>query len=1378
MLKKSSRIALNQTRSSYKRRLRFELFERRDLMAAAFMNDLDSLDVDQDQTVSPLDVLNIVNDINRGGSRSLVGEVRPEGAPFVDVDGDKSLSPLDALSVINAINRGRSVGLSRVLQDEAGFANEEFIRIGTGQPLGSRFYELKIDATLAPSTSTIGDLFAVYVVDSNVPSQTLLNRGITSSPIFTLTAQSVETTPGLTTFDGQILTIDLSSIAKDTAQLKLQLLNHDTSKVSSVKATPIANTVDPEGVPSTQQDFTRSLVEVGPTANPATLTPALDAQVSISEVQWTSANRFEADVTLVNKGTAIGRDTVVVLKGLPPSVTVENASGSTAAGVPYLNFRTAIAAGGLGRNESSYSVRLKINNPNNVPFSITPEVLTGSVNRAPTLPPIADLTVMPGGKLSVKLAGQDPDGDTIRYSINSDSVMPTTRLAVDELLFSPTPAQIGNYQFEITASDGALSVSQTVRLAVTADSNTTTRLSGKIFDVSGAPIVGVRVEVGSQQALTQSDGSFLLNFGNALPTGDTLRVRAELLANSRYPFIAEKLGLLLEHDIYAGYNNQILRPVYLPVVNAGTTINPAVNQTITQQLVPNEAPAAVTVRAGTLFTQQGTPFTGALSITEVPPERTPVSLPKALEGTTIVTIQPGDMSFSVPTPITLPNRGKYAPGSDMDIWSINPTNGEFEIVGKGKVSTDGARIETVSGGIRFSSWHGAAPPPTIDPEDETKPDDKEPPTCDKNAPTPTLAPPPTIPCSSEVDVYSGNYIEHHTTPSYSSLGVDRSLTVVYNSSRVKSSQVIRFNTNLPTWSDRTGRFGVNGDYIGVTTRIGRNGVWTTLPGSRPVAGSNLDPAVTRIPIGEIGPATRVSAGVQVDTTDLLDGQYFYSLTILARSSISSGQGNSTSSNTVRFNGSGSSPFNLGSFNKISSEGSTYGTGWGIAGLQRLLITKDFNGQENGVIVVDGGGNETYFEKSSPNNYKSPVGDYSVMTTKPSGIFERRMKDGTIYAFDDKLRLATVTDRNGNQTRYAYDSLNRLVSSTDPVGLVTTLQYGSFGLSSITLPDGRKTFFTVNSRGDLEQIVDPDGSIRNFGYDDDHRLIEEITPLGFTEKTEYDNFSRVRKVTKADGSIMQFSPAELQGVLDTSVSTTLVTSLPATTETSTQIVTTSGNVVTNRVNRDGQIISTKDSLGTRATYEYNDKLQLTKTTDSKGVVTNYAQDALANISRITDQATTNQIEFSDSSVIPTDGLAFNARITKGLDGIFFLGSGEATGDTNLDVIAVGYKYEAGKQIAEIAVFPSDGRGGLLAPIETKLEQIYLGGNGIIGDVNGDHIADVIVTVRKDNRDQIFIFAGQFNGSFVQQSTIDLGGLHKLRLIRERLLEISMRTDCSI
>lgn len=97
------------------------------------------------------------------------------------------------------------------------------------------------------------------------------------------------------------------------------------------------------------------------------------------------------------------------------------------------------------------------------------------------------------------------------------------------------------------------------------------------------------------------------------------------------------------------------------------------------------------------------------SITEVPAELTPAALPSNLIPDLVVTIQPADMVFTTPAPLTFPNRSGYAPGALLDLWSINPSTGFFDNVGKLRVSEDGSLIETISGGIRTSSWHFPAP---------------------------------------------------------------------------------------------------------------------------------------------------------------------------------------------------------------------------------------------------------------------------------------------------------------------------------------------------------------------------------------------------------------------------------------------------------------------------------------------------------------------------------------------------------------------------------------------------------------------------------------------------------------------------------------------
>ena len=69
-------------------------------------------DVDGDNSVSPLDVLTIVNYLNAFGSGP-VGTGSPP--PYLDVDSDNFVSPLDALVVINFLNsqnNGQGEGVS------------------------------------------------------------------------------------------------------------------------------------------------------------------------------------------------------------------------------------------------------------------------------------------------------------------------------------------------------------------------------------------------------------------------------------------------------------------------------------------------------------------------------------------------------------------------------------------------------------------------------------------------------------------------------------------------------------------------------------------------------------------------------------------------------------------------------------------------------------------------------------------------------------------------------------------------------------------------------------------------------------------------------------------------------------------------------------------------------------------------------------------------------------------------------------------------------------------------------------------------------------------------------------------------------------------
>ena len=76
-----------------------------------WQNSNNVLDVNADSSVSPIDVLQIINELNSFGAHALLfptnGNAPP---PFFDVNGDNVVSPIDALQIINFLNNAAAEG--------------------------------------------------------------------------------------------------------------------------------------------------------------------------------------------------------------------------------------------------------------------------------------------------------------------------------------------------------------------------------------------------------------------------------------------------------------------------------------------------------------------------------------------------------------------------------------------------------------------------------------------------------------------------------------------------------------------------------------------------------------------------------------------------------------------------------------------------------------------------------------------------------------------------------------------------------------------------------------------------------------------------------------------------------------------------------------------------------------------------------------------------------------------------------------------------------------------------------------------------------------------------------------------------------------------
>lgn len=756
-------------------------------------------------------------------------------------------------------------------------------------------------------------------------------------------------------------------------------------------------------------------------------------------------------------------------------------------------------------------------------------------------------------------------------------------------------------------------------------------------------------------------------FGNLAPAG-----------SESYPFVAEKLPLMFEEPVTIGANNTIARPIYLPALNTAdaVTINPNVDTTVTVPISAGDAPATVFVRAGTLETRQGNLFTGQLSITEVPASLTPISLPAGLVPDTVVTIQPGEMIFTEPAPLTLPNRANLPPGAELDLWSIDPITGDFEIVGKGRVSADRSVIETIEGGLRNSSWHMFVFDLLIISftEDDLNLDEECEPCTE------------VFPANSVVEAHSGAVVERHDLVTYSSLGETRGVQLVYNSLRADPRPIVHNSLSI----------GLAG------TPLSGSLADVRLVSSLTVRGNGLSLEVPGSPeVGALGTGThfwRLGGGgniaLQADLRSQPTGLYDYTM--------NSGFVLSDGEDVGRI--SGARAAKTGQFLHVNSIDSPFGSGWELAGLKYLVESS-----EGHMLMVDGGGAELLFRlAANGQSYVSPPGEFSTLEKLPDGTFQYTTTERTVSTFDASNRLISVVDRNGNQTSYAYSD-GLLTSITDPVGLVTTFNYAAGRVASIVDPANRTTQFDFDTQGNLIRVTDPDGTFRTWGYDDKHHIVSEVDQRGFREEMQYDFAGRATQATRKDGSVLRYNPVQTQGLFPPSA-TISPGSAPYASSRDTAISTfVDGNGVVTQVelNRAGQSTARTDGVGSQGTVVYSDQLLPISMTDARGFTSQYTYDSRGNLTSVVDAISAGGgaggVSFGSPSLLQElVGQGFHVA--------------DLNGDGFPDVIN-----------GDHAVLINNGAGGFMEPIYLDYGSFQqAGGSKYIetADMNGDGLLDIV------------------------------------------------------
>jgi len=589
-------------------------------------------------------------------------------------------------------------------------------------------------------------------------------------------------------------------------------------------------------------------------------------------------------------------------------------------------------------------------------------VLITRTNIAPVLDPVGDQIVALGSSLTINLTASDADLDTITFTA-SPLPLPLNssfNTQTGTFVFSPDSTQIGDTVLTFGATDTQLSSTELITITVTGTTGNTT-ITGQVLDANDAfnnittPIVGAVVSILGSGVSTATDtsGNFTLA---SLPGGEQVldvdATSANLAPNGNsYASFREALELI--DDVV----NNIDRPIYLPRIDPDslTTVDPNNTTVVTN---PNLG-VSITIAPGTAINSDGTPFTGDMTISLVPQGFAPAPLPETLEPGLLVTIQPVGISFTTPAPITFPNIDGLAPGSEVDIWSLDPDTGEFTIVGVGQVTPDGTQIVTISGGIIATDWHFTLPPgPPADPDDD----------------------PDCIPCTanpgSETGISSGNFSEDHTLVSYRSLNQTRALRLVYNSLFADPRPIIGSDTTI----------------------LHRASVPNALSISLTVAGINQGTEIFTNTSGL--PETQdelVRQAIQFDGSGFETGIYPYRMKLTSNYNVS--RISTFVDNTVRIN---------------NQSDSSYGAGWNLDGVTKLDIQPTGN-----VLLIEGNGTLWEFSQPPITNFDFELSNWTQEGGSTAGTWvvsstglsvEQTMPLGrpTFFVSPDEIINTTIT----------------------------------------------------------------------------------------------------------------------------------------------------------------------------------------------------------------------------------------------------------------------------------------------------------------------------------------------------------------------------------
>ncbi len=270
---------------------------------------------------------------------------------------------------------------------------------------------------------------------------------------------------------------------------------------------------------------------------------------------------------------------------------------------------------------------------------------------------------------------------------------------------------------------------------------------------------------------------------------------------------------------------------------------------------------------------------------------------------------------------------------------------------------------------------------------------------------------------------------------------------------------------------------------------------------------------------------------------------------------------------------------------------------------------EYDAMDRVTKVTDALGNATTYTYDALGRVATATNAKGVATTYTYDALGNRLTAtdaaGTVsYAYDALGRCVSVTDRNGNSQAFAYDAKGQIVKVTDKNGNETKYTYdGNGNILKTTDAMGTEVLFQYNANDQLVKMTQN-------RVDGVHEQTEQLVTL-----YEYDGRNLVTKVVRADSQELYTYDGNGNMVSKTDGDGYVTEYIYNSLDLVSHINYNGTKEVSYQYDKVGNLVKMDDWLGT-TTFEVDLLGQLTKMTDHKGNVVEYAYDAVGNQTSLT------------------------------------------------------------------------------------------------------------------------------------------------------------------